>query len=147
MATNIPELSVDQLRLVCDPGQFTFHSTEELPSLDDIIGQERAMRAIAFGMNIKTPGYHVYALGPAGTGKTTIIKKFLDREANGFRRAWKTPIAERLARAALALGHEQLGRCAVVEFHHHPSRACCGAITRGQAGFPWRRVRAARWRS
>lgn len=82
MANTVPELPVDQLRWVCDPAQFDFTSTESLPMLSKIIGQERALRAISFGIDIKTPGYHMYALGPARTGKTTTVKKFLDREAS-----------------------------------------------------------------
>lgn len=75
------ELSAEQLRNVCDPGSFTFTSTDELPSLDEIIGQDRALRAIGFGIDIHTAGYHMYALGPTGTGKTTTIKKYLDHAA------------------------------------------------------------------
>src|SRR6185436_1119700 len=43
--------------------------------------------------------------------------KIFDREADGFCRGGKAPIAQRLPRTALALGHEQLGWCAVVECH------------------------------
>jgi lon-related putative ATP-dependent protease len=75
------ELPVDRLRRVCDPDTFDFRSTEELPALDQVIGQDRAVRAVSFGIGIESPGYHMYALGPAGTGKTTTIRKFLERKA------------------------------------------------------------------
>ncbi|MFQ6059139.1 MAG: Lon protease family protein [Anaerolineae bacterium] len=75
------ELAPEQLRRVCDPQQFNFQSTADLPPLTDIIGQDRAVRAVAFGIGISSPGYHMYALGPTGTGKTTTIKKFLTQEA------------------------------------------------------------------
>jgi lon-related putative ATP-dependent protease len=81
MSKGITELSADQVRQACDPGQFTFRSTEELPGLDGVIGQDRAVRAISFGIGIKNPGYHMFALGPSGTGKTTTIQKFLERES------------------------------------------------------------------
>ncbi len=77
------ELSTEQLRHVCDPASLAFHSTEELLSLEEIIGQERALRAIGFGIDIPAHGYHMYALGPTGTGKTTTVKKFLDHAAQG----------------------------------------------------------------
>lgn len=81
MADQPQELSVEQLRHSIDPAQFDFKSTEELPVLEGIIGQERALRAIDFGINIKSQGYHMYALGPVGTGKKTIIGKFLRSDA------------------------------------------------------------------
>ncbi|MHB0877222.1 MAG: Lon protease family protein [Anaerolineae bacterium] len=74
-------LTVDQLRRRCDPSVFHFASTAELPPLLEVIGQERAVGAIAFGIDIESQGYHMYALGPAGTGKTTTIRKFLDQRA------------------------------------------------------------------
>jgi lon-related putative ATP-dependent protease len=81
MSSQAIRLSVDQLRHSVDPGQFDFKSTEELPAYEGIIGQERALRAISFGINIKSQGYHMYALGPVGTGKKTIIRKYLEIDA------------------------------------------------------------------
>lgn len=77
----IQELSVDQLYRRCDPQSLDFQSTEELSALDEVIGQDRAVRAVSFGIDIESPGYHMYALGPAGTGKNTTIRKFLERKA------------------------------------------------------------------
>lgn len=39
--------------------------------------QERAVRAIRFGLDIASPGYNIYISGLTGTGKTTVIKSFL----------------------------------------------------------------------
>src|SRR5919106_577526 len=75
------ELSVEQLRRVCDPALFNFKSTAELPVLTQIIGQERAVRATTFGIDIESPVYHIFALGPAGTGKTAMIKELLERKS------------------------------------------------------------------
>ena len=75
------ELTPDQLRQTCEPSSLGFTSTEELPSLDTTIGQERAVRAVSFGVDIASPGYHLYGLGPAGTGKTTTIKALLESRA------------------------------------------------------------------
>ena len=36
------------------------------------------MRAIRFGLRIASPGYNIYVSGLTGTGKTTVIKQFLD---------------------------------------------------------------------
>lgn len=76
-------LQVKQLRRVCDPGIFEFESTAELSVLEEIIGQDRAVRATSFGIDIESPGYHMFALGPAGTGKTTMLKDLLDHKSAG----------------------------------------------------------------
>jgi len=75
------KVSIEKLRHVCDPSRFDFKSTEELTELDEVIGQERAVRAVSFGIDIESPGYHMYALGAPGTGKTTTIQKFLGRKS------------------------------------------------------------------
>ncbi|NOX62409.1 MAG: AAA family ATPase [Chloroflexi bacterium] len=74
-------LSPDQLRPFCDPAQFMFRSTAELEDLSDIIGQARAIRALEFGMGMRAAGYNIYVLGPAGTGKTTAVQRFIERDA------------------------------------------------------------------
>jgi lon-related putative ATP-dependent protease len=81
MAENKNALAIEQLRRVQDPAVFNFASTSELPGLEEIIGQERAIRAVSFGISIESPGYHMYALGTSGTGKIKMIRKFLDRKA------------------------------------------------------------------
>lgn len=75
------ELSPESLRRVCDPAGFSFQSTEELEMLKEVIGQERAVRALGFGIDIDSPGYHLFAVGVTGTGKTTTIRKLLERKA------------------------------------------------------------------
>jgi lon-related putative ATP-dependent protease len=81
----IEPLSVQQLRQTCDPSQFDFETTDELAdlSLNEIVGQERAVEAILFGIGIRREGYNLYALGPSGTGKRTTITQFLDQQAAG----------------------------------------------------------------
>lgn len=58
MVKNYRELSAERLRRICDPNVFHFKSTAELPVLKKIIGQERAVRATSFGIDIDSPGYH-----------------------------------------------------------------------------------------
>ena len=72
------ELGPKQLRWSCDPSVFTFKSTVELPPLRGIVEQDRPVRAIRFGLDITSPGYNIYVSGLTGTGKTTVIKMFLD---------------------------------------------------------------------
>ena len=77
----IPELTANQLRRRCDPAQFAFATTAEALGQETIIGQERATRAIEFGMEMPYPGYNVFATGPAGAGKSSILTRFLEAKA------------------------------------------------------------------
>ena len=74
-------LSCTQLRRICNAEELDFKSTENLSLLKEIIGQDRAVCALMFGMNIKSHGFNIYALGPTGTGKTSAIVKYLEKEA------------------------------------------------------------------
>jgi predicted ATP-dependent protease len=47
--------------------------------LEDFIGQERAIRAIEFGLGVNKPGFNIFVTGLTGTGKTSIIKAFLKK--------------------------------------------------------------------
>jgi lon-related putative ATP-dependent protease len=76
------ELSPEQLRWKCDSSTFSFGSTAEIPPLKGIVEQERPVRAIRFGLDITSPGYNIYISGLTGTGKTTVIKQFLDEIAS-----------------------------------------------------------------
>ena len=75
--TQPAQLTAAQLRRRCDPAQFTFATTAEAPGQETIIGQDRATRAIEFGMAMPYPGYNVFATGPAGAGKSSILTRFL----------------------------------------------------------------------
>jgi hypothetical protein len=53
MTPNRWEVPAKDLRLHFDPQQFPFATTEELPDLDGVIGQERAARSLEFGRQIR----------------------------------------------------------------------------------------------
>jgi lon-related putative ATP-dependent protease len=74
-------LRPEQLRAVCDPASLGFRSTEDLPALDTMIGQERALSATAFGIGMPHAGYSMFVLGPPATGKTTTMQRLLARAA------------------------------------------------------------------
>ena len=78
----IESLSARQLRRRCDVSQFDFATTDELEDLDGIMGQERAVGAVIFGIGIQHEGYNLFALGPSGTGKRTTISQFLEQKAS-----------------------------------------------------------------
>jgi lon-related putative ATP-dependent protease len=49
--------------------------------LDGVIGQERAVQAIEFGLDMASPGYNIFITGETGTGKSTIIRDLAARRA------------------------------------------------------------------
>ncbi|HIE29825.1 TPA: ATP-dependent protease [Candidatus Poribacteria bacterium] len=81
MSLKIQELSPNELRYRCDESQFDFESTERLPALAGMIGQERALRSIDFGVSIQSPGFNIYAMGPTGSGKTSVVVERLQERA------------------------------------------------------------------
>jgi len=58
-----------------------FQTTEEIEPLSSVIGQERAVRAINFGLTINDPSYNIFVTGFRGTGRTTIVRELLDKLA------------------------------------------------------------------
>jgi lon-related putative ATP-dependent protease len=78
---SLEPLPAEQLCQTCDPAQFDFETTDELEDLSEIVGQERAVDAIVFGVGIRHEGYNLFVLGPSGTGKRTTIGRFLDQKA------------------------------------------------------------------
>ena len=79
--TNRFEIKASDLRNVCDPKIFKFRNTSEIKPLDEVIGQERAVQAIEFGLNMKDRSYNIFVTGMAGTGKSTIVRDLVSKHA------------------------------------------------------------------
>jgi len=75
------ELKPEQLKPHWDPDILPFETTEEIEPVCDIVGQERAVRAMEFGIKIKKKGYNLYIAGVSGTGKTTYAKEYISKIA------------------------------------------------------------------
>ncbi|MFZ3066216.1 MAG: ATP-binding protein [Nitrospirota bacterium] len=73
------EVPAGKLCLICNPDEFKFKTTKELVQWDEIIGQNRAVKAIKFGLGIKSKGYNIYVSGAPGTGKNTIAKAMIEK--------------------------------------------------------------------
>lgn len=67
------ELNSLDLKNECDPAIFDFETTDQISVEDKMIGQERALSAIEFGLNMKSQGYNLYVAGITGTGRNTAI--------------------------------------------------------------------------
>ena len=65
----------------CDLETLAFETTAELEDLAEVIGQDRAVEAIEFGLGMAQPGYNLFALGPAGIGRHRIVRAYVDAEA------------------------------------------------------------------
>ncbi len=72
---------VEKLTCRCDPDSLGFETTEELSPLESTVGQDRAISALDFGLNVDAPGYNIYVVGYPGTGRTTTLASFLKRIA------------------------------------------------------------------
>lgn len=72
------ELKYKDLKMVCDPEQFEFNSTDDLDPIDTGIGQDRGIKALEFGLNVDVRGYNLYLEGPSGVGKTMYTRNFLN---------------------------------------------------------------------
>lgn len=77
----IKPLETGQLYVACDIEQFSFDTTDQLPDLKELIGQDRALQALHFGINIQQVGYNLFVLGPSGLGKHTVVREYLKTQS------------------------------------------------------------------
>ncbi|MDD2585185.1 MAG: ATP-binding protein [Syntrophomonadaceae bacterium] len=81
MDINKYKVKARDLRKQCNPSVFKFVSTAEIKPLKGIIGQDRAVNSLSFGLDIENMGYNIYLAGAFGTGKTTLAHEMLDNKA------------------------------------------------------------------
>lgn len=88
MEKNFMELTPEELRRVCNPDELGFETTDELVSgPHKVVSQERAIRAILFGVGMDGLDYNIYVAGPPKAGMTYITKTLIEEIA----RSQKTP--------------------------------------------------------
>lgn len=66
-----------QLRL----SRLKFKTIHELKITTEFLGQKRALDAIHFGIGIQKNGYNLYAMGPIGIGKRSLVRAILKEKA------------------------------------------------------------------
>ncbi len=81
MALDNLRIPLNKLRWTCDPDNFDFETTAELPDLDYAIGQQRALRSIDFGLGMEETGFNLYISGETGTSRTSTIRNILKKRA------------------------------------------------------------------
>ena len=77
--TQIKTLKASELRSFCRQTEFAFSTTDDLPDFEGMLGQERAVDALSFAVEMDKPGYNMYLMGSTGLGKHTLLKRFLDK--------------------------------------------------------------------
>ena len=83
----VQPLDIREYRNAYEPGKVQCASTEEMQPMEEIIGQERALRALRFGLEIHDQGFNVYSAGAQGTGRMTAVRSFLDELSKAKPRA------------------------------------------------------------
>ncbi|MEJ2531823.1 MAG: ATP-binding protein [Halioglobus sp.] len=74
-------LPADRLYRRCDPAELSFATTDELEPLEAQLGQDRAVEALQFGLQIPHEGFNIFILGSTGAGKKELLYSLLDGES------------------------------------------------------------------
>jgi len=77
------ELQPEQLRFFCPDGWIPGDSSYDIPKATGIVGQERGVSALEFGLGIDSPGFNVFVTGLVGTGKMTAVELHLRKLCRG----------------------------------------------------------------
>ena len=72
------KITADEARAVCRSDDLGCVHTNDLAPLETIIGQDRAVKALEFGLDIQAEGFNIFVAGLPGTGKHTAVKAFLE---------------------------------------------------------------------
>jgi lon-related putative ATP-dependent protease len=82
MAKRFKELTARDLRFRIDPEKLKVDSTKKLcPAKRTMVGQQRAIEAIKFGMGMADPEYNIYVAGTSDTGATYVARALLEEVA------------------------------------------------------------------
>ena len=84
METNVTKKNVVATRqLIAQQSikNFEFKDTSELGDFSGIMGQNRAVKALHFGLDLESNGYNIYIMGEPGTGKTSYVRHYLSSES------------------------------------------------------------------
>lgn len=74
-------LPAEKLRPRVDVASLPFESTADVPALDALVGQQDALDALAFGLEVKGPGFNLYVAGENASGRTTTVHAHVGRLA------------------------------------------------------------------
>lgn len=75
------QLSANSLRRPANLKALGFRTTKGLEQLSGLIGQERAVRSVNFGLSVQSKGYNLFMVGEPGCGRTSYALQELKRAA------------------------------------------------------------------
>ncbi|GAB3475876.1 Lon protease family protein [Marinomonas epiphytica] len=81
MSSMVKALPYAALAAKVPSNHLPFDTLNDIEPLSGILGQERAVEAIQFGVAMQRPGYNVYAMGDSGTGRSSYVMNYLKSEA------------------------------------------------------------------
>ncbi|WP_336042105.1 ATP-binding protein [Acinetobacter dispersus] len=76
-------LRADQLTHIPDLAEIP-SSTKRIKPLNNFLGQDRARASVEAGISLPYSGYNIFAVGTAGLGKRTMIKRLLQQHAKSM---------------------------------------------------------------
>src|SRR5690554_6640648 len=71
----------EQLTVPIDLESLGFSTTDDLEPFKGILGQDRAVEAMRFGVAMKRAGYNMFVMGEPGTGRFSYAMRYLKAEA------------------------------------------------------------------
>lgn len=77
--SSFKELPPEKLAWRLSSEKIPYKNSKECQSCEGIIGQDRAIRSIQTGLDVKSLGYNIFITGLVGTGRTTTIKQLLEK--------------------------------------------------------------------
>lgn len=77
----IAPLSAKALTQQIPASFFKLTSTKNLKPFHGVLGQDRAVNALQFGVAMERPGYNIFVMGETGTGRSSYVQDFLKSEA------------------------------------------------------------------
>jgi lon-related putative ATP-dependent protease len=78
----IRSLPSEALARPCDAAALPFDSTADSRHGEEFIGQDQAIEALNFGVAVRRQGYNLFAVGPSGVGKRTVLHQLLTQKAH-----------------------------------------------------------------
>ncbi|MFP3895979.1 MAG: Lon protease family protein [Anaerolineales bacterium] len=81
MANGSKRLEAATLYQHTDPQSLDFETTDDLQDLTEVIGQERAVEAMRFGIGIEDGGFNIFAMGSSGIDKESLMRRFFEEKA------------------------------------------------------------------
>ena len=72
-------LPPEKLRWHCDPASIPFETTADAEPVPELVGQERAFRALKMGVELSAPGYNIFVCGLAGTNRWGTISHVIEQ--------------------------------------------------------------------